>query len=190
MPSTASPGDSIAPKAIVKNYGTVRATNFDVECTIEPGGYKETKSITGLEVGDVDTLEFPVWVASGAGEYTATVTTKLSGDANPDNDSKDHKINVVGIAEEPVPTKFALSCIRPNPFTKNTVISYQLPAPTKVYLAVYDITGKLVKVLVSRYSSPGYYTITWDGRTVAAGIYFVKLITPEFKATRKVVLTR
>ena len=188
VPSKANPGDSIVPKAIVKNYGTVRATNFDVECTIDPDGYSDTKTITGIDPGGVDTVEFAIWVVGDSPEHTVTVTTKLAGDENPGNDSKSKK--VTGIAEPTLPTKFALSCIRPNPFTKNTVISYQLPAPTKVSLAVYDITGKLVKVLVSRYSSPGYYTITWDGKDVPAGIYFVKLITPEFKATRKIVLTR
>jgi len=102
---------------------------------------------------------------------------------------------VTGIAEPTLPTEFALSCIRPNPFSENTVISYQLPVASKVSLSIYDISGRLVKTLVSRHSSPGYYTAIWNGRdnsdrTMAAGIYFVKLITPEFKATRKIVLTR
>jgi len=100
---------------------------------------------------------------------------------------------VTGIVEAKAPTGFALSCIKPNPFSENTVISYQLPIPTEVYLAVYDISGKLVKTLVSRHSSPGSYNVTWNGRddkgkSVSAGIYFLELLTPKYKATKKITL--
>jgi len=63
IPSKASSGDSIAPKAIVKNYGAVRATNFDVECIIQPDGYGDTTTIASLEPGAVDTVEL------GGGEF-------------------------------------------------------------------------------------------------------------------------
>ena len=191
MPSKVSSGDSITPKAIVKNYGTVRASNFDVECIIQPDGYGDIRTIPSLEPGALDTVEFKVWVVGSSAEYTATVTTRLNRDTNPGNDSKTKK--VTGIAEYALPTEFALSCIRPNPMSNRTVISYQLPVASKVSLSIYDISGRLVKTLVSRHSSPGYYTAIWNGRdisgkSVPAGIYFLELLTPEYTTTRKIVL--
>jgi flagellar hook assembly protein FlgD len=64
-----------------------------------------------------------------------------------------------------------------------------------VSLAVYDITGKLIKTLVLGSEPAGYKTIRWDGndnfgKSVPNGLYFIRLETPKFSATDKLVLTR
>ncbi|NIR70520.1 MAG: T9SS type A sorting domain-containing protein, partial [Aliifodinibius sp.] len=51
-------------------------------------------------------------------------------------------------SEQPLPKSFQLFPNYPNPFNANTMISYQLSAPAKVRLTIYDVLGKPVVTLV------------------------------------------
>jgi glutamine cyclotransferase len=84
---------------------------------------------------------------------------------------------------------------RPNPFSDATVIRFDLPKGGLVSLRVYDISGRLVAVLVDRTMPPGRHKVEWDGRgasgrKVAPGLYFVRLRTADFEATRTAVRLR
>lgn len=68
----------------------------------------------------------------------------------------------------------------PNPFNPSTEIKYSIPSNGFVMLKIYDIQGRLIKVLVQNTQNPGAYTIRWDGRNaqgaeVAAGMYVYRL---------------
>nr|NIR93103.1 T9SS type A sorting domain-containing protein [Gammaproteobacteria bacterium]NIW46519.1 T9SS type A sorting domain-containing protein [Gammaproteobacteria bacterium]NIW97860.1 T9SS type A sorting domain-containing protein [Phycisphaerae bacterium] len=77
----------------------------------------------------------------------------------------------------------------------NTMISYQLSAPAKVRLTIYDVLGKPVVTLVDRYQKAGKHSISWDGKTgdgesVATGLYFYHLKAGGVVQTRKMLLLR
>jgi flagellar hook assembly protein FlgD len=98
-------------------------------------------------------------------------------------------------ADPNIPKVFALSQNNPNPFTKTTVIRYQLPRTEHATLKVYDVTGRLVRTLVNGKMKPGYYTLDWDGkdnkkRSVASGIYFLRFEAAEFSSRKKMTLLR
>lgn len=83
----------------------------------------------------------------------------------------------------------------PNPFNPSTVISFGLTARGRVTLSIYDVTGRLVRVLIDEDRDAGHYRESWDGRgahgsTVASGVYFYRLRAGTFSETRKMVLTR
>jgi M6 family metalloprotease-like protein len=82
-----------------------------------------------------------------------------------------------GIAELDI-TGFALEVI------ENRVY-FALPRSTQVSLNVYDVTGRGVAALASGQMESGSYTATWSA---PHGVYFVKFLTPEFSAIRKVVI--
>lgn len=63
----------------------------------------------------------------------------------------------------------------PNPFNSKTKIAYEILAFHKVKLAVYDILGREVKVLVNENQEKGLYEIEFDAANLASGIYFYKL---------------
>jgi len=89
---------------------------------------------------------------------------------------------------------FALMQPTPNPFNTRTTIRYSLPTQVKVTLSIYDVTGKLVKNLLSATRSAGEYSVTWDGRDetnkkVNAGIYFYTLKTSDKSISRKLIRT-
>jgi hypothetical protein len=82
----------------------------------------------------------------------------------------------------------------PNPFNPRTTVRYQLGAKVHVTLAVYDVTGRLVRSLVEDTQAPGRYAVDWDGRTdagevVSSGVYWARLETAEgFRAATKMVV--
>ena len=85
----------------------------------------------------------------------------------------------------------------PNPFNPVTRIPYTIGGekPTYVSLVIYDVRGSMVCQLVSEVKSPGQYTALWDGhnqsgRKAVSGIYFCRIQTSTFEATKKLVLLR
>jgi C1A family cysteine protease len=83
----------------------------------------------------------------------------------------------------------------PNPFAGTTRISYSLPRAGNVRIDVLAVDGRLVRTLINEPMSPGIHEIDWDatnasGASVAGGIYFYRIVTPEAAATRKMVFLR
>jgi hypothetical protein len=101
-----------------------------------------------------------------------------------------------GIAERIVPRAYALYQNIPNPFNPTTVIRYDVPEDgVSVALRIYDVSGRLVRVLVDARESAGSRYVTWDGkdsrgRNVASGVYFCSFEAGGFRQTRKMVLLR
>ena len=91
---------------------------------------------------------------------------------------------------------FALGQNRPNPFPGGvTLIEYVIPQQMRVTLQVYDVSGRLVRTLVSGSVSAGRNRVTWDGRDnfgspVASGVYFYRLGNGTESLTRKGILLR
>lgn len=88
--------------------------------------------------------------------------------------------------------QFGLKQNRPNPFVRATTITYQLPAAGAVSLRVYNITGQLVRSLVSEVQNPGEHSVNWDGRdaggrTVSAGVYHYRLVSGGQTQTRSLL---
>jgi hypothetical protein len=83
----------------------------------------------------------------------------------------------------------------PNPFNPMTRIAFGLSAPGTVSLRIYDVSGRLVRVLVEGLRPAGTYAEIWDGRDslgrdVASGIYFYRFRASGFDETKKMALTR
>lgn len=84
----------------------------------------------------------------------------------------------------------------PNPFNPLTKINFELAHPTTVDLRVYDMKGRLVRVLVANeLLGPGVHTAEWDGRNrrganVAAGVYLYRLVTDSFSGSSRMTLLK
>jgi hypothetical protein len=94
-----------------------------------------------------------------------------------------------------IPERTSLDQNYPNPFNPNTVISYRLSAAGRVNLAVYDLLGREVTVLVDEVKGPGTYILRFDARqpgtgSLPSGTYFLRLKTSETTLTRRMLLIR
>ncbi len=89
-----------------------------------------------------------------------------------------------------VPDKFSLLQNYPNPFNPVTKIRYDIPNSGNVSLKIYDNIGREVKSIVNEFKDAGYYTVEFNGSNFASGIYYYKLETGNFTATKKMVLLK
>jgi hypothetical protein len=80
--------------------------------------------------------------------------------------------------------------INPNPFNPTSIISYELQTSSRVSLNIFDISGRLVAILIDGWREAGSHEVTFDGSGLAAGIYLVNMKAGEFTATQKIVLLR
>ena len=83
----------------------------------------------------------------------------------------------------------------PNPATGPMSIPFSLAEPGPVRLAVYDMLGREVSVLIDGDLGPGTYEVTWDGadevgRSMAAGTYVYRLEAGPFSASRRLTIVR
>jgi hypothetical protein len=84
----------------------------------------------------------------------------------------------------------------PNPFNPVTTIRFDLAEDGQVDLVIYDVGGRRVKQLVRGPMTRGFgRAVTWNGLDaqgvrVPSGIYFYRLTTPDYTATRKMVMLK
>jgi len=94
-----------------------------------------------------------------------------------------------------LPARMALLQNRPNPFNPTTVIGYELDRSCQVTIRIYDVSGSLVRTLVSEPHSPGRYESVWRGDDerglrVSSGVYFYRLEAGDFVAMKKMAMVR
>jgi hypothetical protein len=94
-----------------------------------------------------------------------------------------------------LPQVYQLEQNYPNPFNPSTVIYYTLPTATDVNLIVYNTLGQKVKTLVATSQTAGEHSVEWNGTdetgsSVSSGVYFYKLTSPDYSATRKMMLIK
>ncbi len=73
------------------------------------------------------------------------------------------------------PVAFALLQNYPNPFNPTTTIGYQIPVSGHVKLAVFDLLGREVAVLVDERKTAGRYEVRFDGAGLSSGVYFYRI---------------
>ncbi len=93
-------------------------------------------------------------------------------------------------APETAPAAFRFSAT-PNPFRNAAEISFALPKDDAVDLAVYDVTGRLVRQLLNEDRPAGAHSVAWDGRDaggrkVATGMYLARIRTSDREEIQKI----
>lgn len=104
----------------------------------------------------------------------------------------------LGLAADLTPGTFALRPNLPNPFSAQTLIRFAMPEPGDARLTVYDVQGRMIKVLETGELSAGTHDVRWDGTNqsgsrVPGGIYLYRLTVTgasgeSYSEQRKMVL--
>ncbi len=98
---------------------------------------------------------------------------------------------VIGVAENSqTPERYFLYQNYPNPFNPVTVIKYNVPEKSNVFLKVFDILGREVLTLINEVKNPGTYETEFDGTKLASGLYFYRLEAGDYTETKKMVLIK
>ncbi len=91
---------------------------------------------------------------------------------------------------EELPREIVLSPNFPNPFNPTTTIQYSLPNSMPVSLRVYDMTGRVVAILVNGTVSAGTHQVTFDASNLASGMYIYRLEAGEQVLHNKMLLVK
>lgn len=91
------------------------------------------------------------------------------------------------------PLRFRVFAVRPNPVRTGTLLRFDLGSPERVRAGLYDAAGRLVRVLVDERLPAGAHQRTWDrrdhaGRSVAPGVYFLRLEAGAHGSRQKLVV--
>ena len=163
---------------------------------------------SGADPRDVDILDSEQKAFVAGGSITATdrvYVVELVGNTleanipvggNPNSMAVQQQVTsaMVGVQHEVSTARLELAC-HPNPFNPKTFITYRMPEPGTVELAVYDIVGRRVAVLERGLKGEGEHRATWKGLNeagdhVSTGAYFVRLNALGSSRTEKVVLLK
>jgi hypothetical protein len=91
------------------------------------------------------------------------------------------------------PDRVAFLPPRPNPFRHDVDLSFELPRDGNVSLVIFDLSGRRVAGVLEGLKPAGRHTVRWkptddSGAPLRAGLYVVRMQTPGFTGTRRIVL--
>jgi hypothetical protein len=102
-----------------------------------------------------------------------------------------------GVEDPPDPTfaNRSIKTVYPNPFNPRVTIVSELDRVRQVVVSVFDVDGRLVRVLLDGPKPAGENRVHWDAsdgadRVVASGVYLVRVKAGSWSASRKVVLLK
>ena len=92
-------------------------------------------------------------------------------------------------------TAFTLEPCVPNPARKETRIAFSLNAPSKIVLAIFNLSGRRLRTLLNEERKPGRQVLDWNGKddtgkALAPGNYFLRLDVGDRSAVRKITLLK
>ena len=150
------------------------------------GTYPVTSTPAEMALGDMDRDGIVDVVTVSSDGTAGTISVTLHGTDG-----------VSAVAEVPRIAPHAMLAQNiPNPFNPSTEIRFRVAAPGEARLDVFDVRGRLVRVLREGHFEAGDYRARWDGtdqggRHVGSGVFFYKLTTRSgARETRRMVLLK
>jgi hypothetical protein len=100
---------------------------------------------------------------------------------------------IPGTGEDEVnlrPLEFHLRQNYPNPFHRETIISYQISECSFVTIKVYDASGNEIKTLVNEEKTVGSYDVEFNATALPGGVYFYRIQTEKFAEVKKMIIIK
>jgi len=173
------------------------AGSFDVR--FASGSFAEFESDTSRKaLVQLMVPSYPLtisWESYGSQSGTLQIGTEqlvLDGSSSVTLSSLEGEVSLVinPHRTESKPVEYRLEQNYPNPFNPNTTIAFDLPEASHVRLAVYDLLGREVALLVDEERDSGTYQTVFNASNLASGVYLYRLQTGTFSATRRLLLLR
>jgi hypothetical protein len=187
-------GDTIMPRVRLLNLGNYTFYGWVwmwIEHTCSTDRYLDSLWLVLASLEEKDTT-FRQWAARYPGLYRM----ECSSDTTDTTWYYFTAVESSGVEEFPPRSNLEGDRIevRPNPVLSQALIRYQALGKSRVKLRVLDTRGRAVRTLVSGYAAAGEHTAVWDarddqGHPAVRGIYFVRLESPGYSESKKLILT-
>ena len=89
-----------------------------------------------------------------------------------------------------LPDDFALNQNYPNPFNPSTTLTFDIPETSVVKLAIFDILGQKVALLVDKELAAGTFEVKWDASSLPSGVYIARLRAGSFETAIQMTLQK
>ena len=160
-----------------------------------------------LKVDEYGCLEWQTWVGGPENDGASAVQQTTDGNFAIAGTTRSYgagsydvwllKVGVPeGISERDPNIPGSITCTAfPNPCTGTSQIRYTIPSTSHTEITLFDVSGRLVKIILDRVQPAGEYTVTWngsfeDGEEVPGEIYFIHLNAGNLQASEKIILIR
>ena len=101
-----------------------------------------------------------------------------------------YRNNLLAVKPVAPPTSFTLYQNYPNPFNPTTEIRFTIPERAVVSIKVYDITGREVSILLNQEKEAGTYYTSFNGSSLANGVYLCRLSAGKYTTLIKMILLK
>ncbi|HEX7071955.1 MAG TPA: FlgD immunoglobulin-like domain containing protein [Rhodothermales bacterium] len=161
------------------------STNVVLNGVYKTSGYPTTKTAAGASDTDV-TVELSA-ISQGRSSFFLEVTDGCSRVLYVDPQ--------IDWEASTIPSTVELAQNSPNPFNPTTNIQFNLNASADVRLAVFDLLGRQVRLLIDATLEPAAYTVTWDGtddggRQMPSGVYLYRVTAGGNSVARTMTLLK
>ena len=211
FPNQVIPGEEVTVRAEIHNYSLLPMPS-DVPVRFYLGD--PNAGGTALTGGSIADPRIPSLAPRSSAEVSLTFaipsgltanSARIYAQVDPNNTVEEiHENNNLGwvpvilglgtdveSSENPeIATESVLHQSYPNPFSSMTTLSFDLAAPGEARLAVFDVLGREVQVLLDGVYAAGRHQAFFDGAGLGAGMYFYRLETEAGVQTRSMVLAR
>ncbi len=89
-----------------------------------------------------------------------------------------------------IPLEYSLEQNYPNPFNPSTTIKYSIPEEGFVKLAVYNMLGEEVSMIVKGTHKAGRYEVNFNASQLSSGVYIYRIETTNFTMSKKLMLMK
>ncbi len=182
-----SPGASKTMRVALFNGGTGEVTLNSVTANDERFTVEVVGPMT-LKIGDMA----QVYVTLNAVD-ASPVSARLVIESSDNSPPRIPLIANGGDAVEPEensPVSFHLDNAYPNPFNSTTVIPFTLASSVETKLAVYDLSGREVAVLVASHLEAGAHAVSFEAGHLSTGVYLYRLDAGPYSSIRKVIVVK
>ena len=184
----------LAGREILVSWSTATELNnrgFDIERNMngewEKIGFKDGRGTTTTEssYSFIDKFTYE--------SFVGTITYRLK---QMDFDGTYAYSPEVEVNVDFTPKEYTLYQNYPNPFNPVTTIKYSLPFESNVRIAVYNILGEMIDVLVDETKQVGFHDFNWNASNLASGIYIytieAKSVTGDmnYSSVKKMILMK
>jgi hypothetical protein len=181
------------------NMAVVVAKNCAGEFTAFAGpvsGYYEYTTTNFQRLTD-DEWKSQFWNSSTRPEWTNIYLADNNGNVKPEGVSL--VTSIESLPDDSVtPENYITAKNYPNPFNPETIIKFTIPSSLTnelVKISVYDIQGRLIKVLLNDHLQSGSYLLKWDGTNelnlvVSSGTYLYRIVAGESQYVGKMNLVK